>query len=52
MAMHAAKSLGKSGDITIVAPRDDFRAACDGIPGRVAPLDSASVSHFKPRRER
>jgi hypothetical protein len=45
MAWRAAEAFGKALRVAMIAPRADFRAAGDGVPGRVRPFDCRCVGH-------
>src|SRR6266853_720783 len=45
MTWSTTKSFGDPLGIAVIAPGADLRAASDGVPGRVSPLDCCRVSH-------
>src|SRR6202022_2153265 len=49
MPRHAAKPLGKSSGIAVVATRTDLRAPGHRVPRRVSPFDCAVFRHGSPQ---
>ena len=45
MARHAAEPLGERLGVAVSAAGADLRAAPDGVPGRVRPLDRGRLCH-------
>ena len=42
---HTAEPFGKRLGVTVLAPRTDFRAAGNGIPGGIGPFDMRLYAH-------